>query len=225
MAAGDARLAGRAAAEPAAFLHQPRPRRAMDGAVHAAAAKQAGIGGVHDGVDLQPRDVALDRPHPAVQCPFSGNTGDVERQHRAQPQRVLQMIVPRPPGLGMQQNRQPQPVQRQERDQPRRVRGGERDLVHRGGMRPDRGVVPPAKEGGGKPRPDLLAQPGRHLPALAIVIDMRMPAVDRRGLVDSLHCLSPFRRSLRLAPPARRCQRAHPCSLAAEQCAYIFATG
>ena len=38
--AGDAGLAGRAAAEPAAFFEEPGAGRAMDGAVHAAPAEQ-----------------------------------------------------------------------------------------------------------------------------------------------------------------------------------------
>jgi hypothetical protein len=60
VALGDARLAGRAAADPLALLEQPRPGRAVDCAVDPAAAAQALIGGVDDRVDLLPSDVALD---------------------------------------------------------------------------------------------------------------------------------------------------------------------
>ncbi len=44
----------------------------MDGAVHAAAAQQRAVGGVDDGVHVEPRDVALDDAHAvAVHAPWS----------------------------------------------------------------------------------------------------------------------------------------------------------
>src|SRR5581483_12083980 len=52
-------VAGLAAAERAARLEQFAPGRAMDRAVHAAAAEQRRVGGVDDGVDVQRRQVAL----------------------------------------------------------------------------------------------------------------------------------------------------------------------
>ncbi len=58
IAAGDLGLAGIAAAERLAFAQQFRPRRAMDGAVHAAAAEQRAVGGIDDGIDLERGDVA-----------------------------------------------------------------------------------------------------------------------------------------------------------------------
>ena len=58
VAAGDARIARRAAADPLALLLELGPGGAMDGPVDAAAAEKALIGGVDDGVGLEPRDVA-----------------------------------------------------------------------------------------------------------------------------------------------------------------------
>src|SRR6185503_2421306 len=55
----DLRLAGRAAAERAAFLQQLAPRLAVDGAVHAAAAQQRRVRRVHDRVHRERRDVDL----------------------------------------------------------------------------------------------------------------------------------------------------------------------
>ena len=52
VAAGDARLARRAAADAPAFLQQFRPGGTMDGAVDASAAEQAFIGSVNDCVDV-----------------------------------------------------------------------------------------------------------------------------------------------------------------------------
>ena len=57
---------GRAAAQRAALGQQSRAGSAVDRAVHAAAAQQRGVGGVDDGVDVEPRDVALDDRHPAA---------------------------------------------------------------------------------------------------------------------------------------------------------------
>src|SRR2546427_11407456 len=56
-------LAGRTAAEPAALLPQARAGCAMDGAVHAAAAEQARVRGVDEGVDVERGDVAAHETH------------------------------------------------------------------------------------------------------------------------------------------------------------------
>ena len=53
IAARDLGRAGLAAAEGAAFGEQFRPGRAMDRAVDAAAAEQAAVGGIDDGVDAR----------------------------------------------------------------------------------------------------------------------------------------------------------------------------
>ena len=53
VAAGDFRLAGFGAAERSAFGQQFRSGRAMNGAVDAAAAEQAAVGGIDDGIDIQ----------------------------------------------------------------------------------------------------------------------------------------------------------------------------
>ena len=58
VAAGEPRLARRAAAEPVAFGKQSRPGGAMDGTVDAAAAEQRAVGGVDDGVNGKLGDVA-----------------------------------------------------------------------------------------------------------------------------------------------------------------------
>src|SRR5262245_28368271 len=60
----DARLAGRAPAEQAAFIEQSGAGGAVDGPVHAAAAEQRGVGGVDDRVDTERRDVAPDELQP-----------------------------------------------------------------------------------------------------------------------------------------------------------------
>jgi hypothetical protein len=60
VAPGQARLAGRAAAEGAALGQQLGAGRAVDGPVHTAAAEEAVIGGVDDGVNGELRDVGLD---------------------------------------------------------------------------------------------------------------------------------------------------------------------
>ena len=59
IAARDARLAGRAAAERAAFGQQFRSGRAVDRTVDAAAAQQRRIGRVDDRVDVEPGDVDI----------------------------------------------------------------------------------------------------------------------------------------------------------------------
>jgi hypothetical protein len=51
------RRSGRAAAERSAFGQQFRPGRAMNGAIHTAAAQQALIGGIHDDIDVETGDV------------------------------------------------------------------------------------------------------------------------------------------------------------------------
>ena len=60
IAPGDPRLARRAAADLAAFVQQPRPRRPVNGPVHTAPAKKRFVRGVHDGVHLQRGDVGGD---------------------------------------------------------------------------------------------------------------------------------------------------------------------
>ena len=50
VALGDLRLAGRAAAQRPALREQLRPGGAMNRAIHAAAAQQGRVRGVHDGV-------------------------------------------------------------------------------------------------------------------------------------------------------------------------------
>src|SRR6267378_7854 len=57
VAVGEAHLAGRAAAEPTALLEKPGSGRAVDGAVHTAAAEQARVRGVHDRVHVEAGDV------------------------------------------------------------------------------------------------------------------------------------------------------------------------
>ena|SRR6266849_3062918 len=60
IAAGDARLAGRTAADLAAFLQQLGPGGAVDRAIDAAAAEESGVGGVDDGVDIELGDIGFD---------------------------------------------------------------------------------------------------------------------------------------------------------------------
>ena len=55
---GQLRVAGRAAAEPGAFLQQPRAGGAVDRPVHPAAAQQRRIGRIDDRVDVEPGNVA-----------------------------------------------------------------------------------------------------------------------------------------------------------------------
>ena len=55
----DLGLAGRAAVQATAFGQEPRPGGPMDRAVDPAAAQQAVVGCVNDGVDIQCRDVGL----------------------------------------------------------------------------------------------------------------------------------------------------------------------
>ena len=62
VAEGDARLAGRAAAEPPALLEEAGSGGAVNRAVHAAAPEERGVRGVHDRVDVQRRDVSADDP-------------------------------------------------------------------------------------------------------------------------------------------------------------------
>ncbi len=57
IAARDLGRAGFTAAEPFTFGQQLRPRGAMDRAVDPAAAEQAGIRGIDDGIDGERRDV------------------------------------------------------------------------------------------------------------------------------------------------------------------------
>ena len=61
VARGDLGLAGAATAKLTAFRKQAGAGLAMDGPVHAAAAQQRRIGGVDDGVNRLPGDVALHR--------------------------------------------------------------------------------------------------------------------------------------------------------------------
>src|SRR5690606_26773100 len=60
VAPGRLGVAGVAAAEGAALGQQAGPGGPVDGAVDAAAAEQRAVGGVHDRVDLEGRDVAGD---------------------------------------------------------------------------------------------------------------------------------------------------------------------
>jgi hypothetical protein len=64
VAARDAGLPRRAAAEGAALGQQLGAGGVVDRAVDAAAAEQAFVGGVDDGVDGEPGDVGLQRPIP-----------------------------------------------------------------------------------------------------------------------------------------------------------------
>lgn len=56
---GDARLTGRATAQPATLGEDLGPSGPMDGAIDAAPSQEAGVGGIHDGLDLLARDVTL----------------------------------------------------------------------------------------------------------------------------------------------------------------------
>jgi hypothetical protein len=58
------RVAGLAPTEPAALLEDRRPAGAVDRAVHASAAEERRVRGIHDRVDLLLRDVALDEDDP-----------------------------------------------------------------------------------------------------------------------------------------------------------------
>jgi len=59
VAARDAGLAGRAAADAAALGQQAGARRTVDGPVNTAAAQQAFVGRIDDGVNFQRGDVAI----------------------------------------------------------------------------------------------------------------------------------------------------------------------
>ncbi len=59
VAFGDLRITRFAAAEQATLMHQFRPGSAMNGTIHPTATKQRGVRRVHDGIDLQRRDVGL----------------------------------------------------------------------------------------------------------------------------------------------------------------------
>ena len=61
MAAGDPRFAGRAAAELAAFVQKSGAGGAVYGAIDAAAAQEAAVGGIDDGVHGKGGDVGLER--------------------------------------------------------------------------------------------------------------------------------------------------------------------
>src|SRR5262249_9069083 len=63
MATRESHLTGRAAAESATLLEQSRARGAVNRAVHAAAAEQARVGGVDDGIDIERRDVVAHELH------------------------------------------------------------------------------------------------------------------------------------------------------------------
>src|SRR5215831_10362126 len=75
----DPGLAGLAAAEAATFLQELRPRRAMDGPVHSAAAQQRGFGFVGYGVHRERGDVGLDRAESRghAACPTRSGGRDV----------------------------------------------------------------------------------------------------------------------------------------------------
>ena len=73
VAAGDARLPGRAAAEGAAFLEQAGARGAVDRTVDAAPAEETRIGGVDDRVERQSGDVGGD-------CPPGGHRGESRKR-------------------------------------------------------------------------------------------------------------------------------------------------
>ena len=64
IAPGDFGVAGFAATQRAAFCQQLRSRRAVDRAVDATAAKQRGVGGVDNGIDMQAGDVGDDDLEP-----------------------------------------------------------------------------------------------------------------------------------------------------------------
>jgi hypothetical protein len=71
MAAGDFGIARRVATDRAAFCEEFWSGGAMDRAVHAAPAEKRRIGGVHDGVDVKPRDVFDDdfEHRTGIACP------------------------------------------------------------------------------------------------------------------------------------------------------------
>jgi hypothetical protein len=57
---GQLGISGFAAAQPGAFLQQPRTGSAMNGAVHSAAAQQSIVGGIDYGIHRQSGNVSLD---------------------------------------------------------------------------------------------------------------------------------------------------------------------
>ncbi len=61
VSAGKLRVAGRAAAERAALLEQPRAGCTMDRAVDATASEQRLVRRIHDRIDIERRDVGDDR--------------------------------------------------------------------------------------------------------------------------------------------------------------------
>ena len=67
---GDPGFAGRAPAEAPAFLQKRRSGGGMNGAVDPAAAQQCFVGGIDDGGDFEPGDVAFDDGHPSEDLGF-----------------------------------------------------------------------------------------------------------------------------------------------------------
>src|SRR6202011_5119112 len=75
IAAGELCLPGVGAAQGPAFLEQLGAGAAVDGPVDTATAEERGVGGVHDGVDVEQGDVALDHlDH--VLLPLRSSTSD-----------------------------------------------------------------------------------------------------------------------------------------------------
>jgi hypothetical protein len=72
----DLRLTGVAAAELGASLGKLRSRSAVDGAADAPARRQHSVGGIDDGVDVEPGDVAFDDLYALAHAPI-GDAGDV----------------------------------------------------------------------------------------------------------------------------------------------------
>jgi hypothetical protein len=68
---GEARLAGRAAADLAGRFEEARSSGAMDGAVYPAPAEERGVGGIDDGVDREGGDIRLDDLDPVGHRHFS----------------------------------------------------------------------------------------------------------------------------------------------------------
>jgi hypothetical protein len=64
VSASQASLTGRTSPQPAAFDEQFRPSRTMDRPIHAPAAKEGAICGIHDRIDREASDIALDNGHP-----------------------------------------------------------------------------------------------------------------------------------------------------------------
>src|SRR5712672_2667409 len=106
-----------------------------------------------------------------------------QRQHGAEPDRMVGMVDIVVAGLRVQQDGQAVAVEHEPGQERAQQRARKRDLIHRLRMRPDQRVVPAAERGLGECGRHPLAQPGRPVAARRrIVIDVGVIGRDDRGI-------------------------------------------